>query len=84
VVPADELNAFLRLLPDAPADGRPFDVAAQYVADVEALSGPYDIKVTGKFLGELLNVDETYVSRLRKVAKTLQPVHAPTAQTTHP
>jgi hypothetical protein len=84
VVPANELKAFLRLLPDAPADGRPFDVAAQYVADVEALSGPYDIKVTGKLLGELLNVDETYVSRLRKAAKTLQPVHAPTAQTTHP
>jgi uncharacterized protein DUF2637 len=75
VVPADELEAFLRLLPDAPADGRPFNVAAQYVSDVEALSGPYDIKVTGKFLGELLNVDDTYVSRLRKAkaAKTATP-----------
>lgn len=68
VVPDDELNAFLRLLPDAPADGRPFDVAAQYVADVEALSGPFDIKITLKLLGELLNVDDTYVSRLRKAA----------------
>lgn len=69
VVPADELNAFLRLLPDAPADGRPFDVAAQYVADVEALSGPYDIRITNKFLGELLNVDDTYASKVRKAAR---------------
>jgi hypothetical protein len=73
IVPDDELNAFLRLLPTAPADGRPFDVAAQYVADVETLSSPYDIKITNKLLGELLNVDETYASRLRKAAKTTTP-----------
>jgi hypothetical protein len=77
VVPDDELNAFLRLLPDAPADGRPFDVAAKYVADVEALSGPYDIKITLKFLGELLNVDETYASRLRKAAHATTKVSGP-------
>ena len=69
LVPADELNSFLRLLPSAPADGRPFDVAAKWVADVETLSGPYDIKITNKLLGELLNVDETYASRVRKAAK---------------
>lgn len=68
-VPAEELNAFLRLLPTAPADGRPFDVAAQYVRNVEDLSGPYDIKITNRFLGELLNVDETYASRLRRATK---------------
>lgn len=65
-VPASEVAVFLRTLPVAPAKGRPKDKAQAYISDVEALGAQYDIKVTGKLLADLLQVDEGRVSKIRK------------------
>jgi len=65
-VPANEVAVFLRTLPVAPLKGRPKDKAMEYIREVEALGAQYDIKVTGKLLAELLQVDEGRVSKIRK------------------
>ncbi|MGA5598477.1 DUF2637 domain-containing protein [Streptomyces cellulosae] len=65
-VPANEVAVFLRTLPVAPAKGRPKDKAQAYISEVEALGAQYDIKVTGKLLADLLQVDEGRVSKIRK------------------
>lgn len=65
-VPASEVAVFLRTLPVAPVKGRPKDKAQEYISEVEALGAQYDIKVTGRFLADLLQVDETRISKIRK------------------
>ncbi|PPS89546.1 DUF2637 domain-containing protein [Streptomyces sp. MH60] len=67
-VPTDEMMDFLAALPPAPAEGRPLDKARDYVTLVEQEADTRDIKVTGVFLGALLGVDPSYISRLKKAA----------------
>jgi hypothetical protein len=65
-VPTFEIDALLRMLPKAPAKGRPEDKAIEYIRRVDNLAAQRDIKITGVFLAELLQVDGTRISKLRK------------------
>lgn len=65
-VPASEVAVFLRTLPVAPVKGRPKEKAQKYITEVLALGAQYDIKVTGRLLADLLQVDEGRVSKIRK------------------
>lgn len=69
-VPSSEVDALLRMLPEAPAKGRPEDKAIEYIRRVENLAAQRDIKITGVFLAELLQVDGTRISKLRKIMTT--------------
>lgn len=69
-IPADEMMDFLAALPPAPAEGRPFDQARDYVTLVNKEADVRDIKVTGVFLAALLGVDASYISRLKKAVPT--------------
>jgi hypothetical protein len=68
-VSAADLDIFQRALPDAPVEGRPEGKATAYIRQVQQFAVNYDIKVTNVLLGELLGVDPSYVSRLRKVIR---------------
>jgi hypothetical protein len=57
---------FLKALPKAPVEGRPKDAAIDYIKQVEKLADTLDIRCTGLLLAELLDVQGSYVSRLRK------------------
>ncbi|MFH8483159.1 DUF2637 domain-containing protein [Streptomyces sp. NPDC018055] len=72
-VPADVKMNFLAALPVAPAGGRPKPKAREYITEVQAIADQFDINATGRLLATLLQVDETYVSRLRKELREMSP-----------
>ncbi|MEU9405679.1 DUF2637 domain-containing protein [Streptomyces sp. NPDC048281] len=72
-VPDAERDALVRMLPEAPAKGRPEDKAIEYIRRVDNLAAQRDIKVTGVFLGELLQVDGARISKLRRAMAPTKP-----------
>ncbi|MFE6000371.1 DUF2637 domain-containing protein [Streptomyces sp. NPDC056454] len=70
-VPAETQRQFMLTLPAAPAGGRPKAAARAYIMRVHDLAAAADINCTGRFLAALLQVNETYVSRLKEEIRVM-------------